>query len=301
MKKIISFFVLAFIALMPLHADQYRDALKKYLTSSDVVSIEQIQQMAQSILMQQGADQNEISKLISEYVGSQMMDDMVDLFLPYFQKYVSMEDLKKLTKTQQQKRYSQLMSQTTATMQDLAQNTEYQQLAEQLGEGMKAILEGKEPQLIPMVESITNSYQQIFDRYFDVSGTKKSMESVFSSFGDLIVSALGDDQQTNVDSIYSDYVTYTSESLRNMMLNIFSKVYSEKDLNYLTKKMDNTAYIHCVSATNEAGADLMLISVDFLEKMGDWTMANHPEFEKTVNNLREFVTIVKSQLLHQNQ
>ena len=132
------------VALTGLRAESYRDLLKAYLNYSGELNEMNMQEQLADALTRVVPAENatEVAGVVSEYATTQMVEDLVDVMQPYFEKHVSDADLREMIKTYQDERYQQLHKQAQQLLGNLQNDQEYLRFMEKFQQDMGAIVQG---------------------------------------------------------------------------------------------------------------------------------------------------------------
>lgn len=280
MKRFILFAIVSTLVLSPVFGDSYRDALMYYLYNGDVNAEQYKTTLGEALAksMPEGTDPNKAAQIMSEYASKQMFEDIVDLFQPVFEKHVSENELKQVGQLYRDERFVALQNKSTAIIQNIASDEEYLSFMNSFSTALGNIITGQQVQDLPEPETLSDSYKQTFYQYYTSSGIDKMMDGVFNSVFTMLSNSLRSQGQPNADEIVGKAKTYTATNMRTMMLVIFSKAYTEDDINYVVKATDTDAYRHCVAATSEVLGDTMNFVVSLFDKMSAWLRVNYPQY-----------------------
>lgn len=280
MKRFYSLMLLAAVICLPMRADAYRDALKNYLQTSSTVNTEQYIQsfrpLAQSLFPGNVA-QGE--KIFAEYFEEQLIDDITDLYLPAYRRHVTQADLQELTNILSDPRYGRIQEHAMKIVNSLNQTEEYQQFMTKFQEAATAIVLGDKPQDIKASVSVSGEYARAFNQYYEKSGTKQIVMSSFQSIMDVMENVLISQGTSAGEAkrISREVLRYSERNLPAMLMSLFNKDLTLRDLQDLMQLTDTDAYRHTVEASVEMTSDTMQMGVDILNKMADWMDKRYPQ------------------------
>ena len=291
MKRIYLFVLLAAGLSLSMFADSYRDALSQYLFLGNVLDQEQYQQMLKPIAESAFPDNpKQGAVILSEYATTQMSEDMVDIYLPAFRKYVSEQDLKDLNELMASPRYSEIQKRSAQVLNGLGESAEYQQFIAKYQEAMVAIMQGEKPQEIAVSSSISNSYQKAFKSYYDASHTSEVVMGSFRSLSGMLEKTLRKQGVANPSQIVAQINQYTERNMPNVLVACFYKVLTEQDLQDLTKVAATPQYGRVMQAVGEVAGNPMQLGISLLTKMAEWTEVHYPQyssqFQQTINAIK---------------
>lgn len=287
MKRIFSFVLFVSMCSSFVLADAYHDALVTYIKGSK----ENLEQVEQSLgdAMQAVFPNNaeKAAQIITEYFSTQGNEDIADIYEPAFRKYVSLEDLQELAKIYKDPRYMEMSQRSVKVMAELTQSPEYTQFTNQLTTAIQTIAAGGNPQPLPVSASVSEEYQQLFHTYYVESQIGEALNEAYKPVIGMMETALTNKGVKNAKSIATSIVAYVSANTETLFLNIYSKAFTQDDLNLLIEASASPAQKHAMSATKEIVSDPVALMTSLLTKMSAWMQANHPEYAGPFNRVLE--------------
>ena len=279
MKRILFSLCVAAIGLSSVSADTYNDALLSYMKYGNAVDQQQYEKMLQPIVLQLFPNDVEgATAAFSDYASTRMMADLVELYEPAFRKHVSEEELQQLIATYSDPRFSEIQKRSASLVQNFSQSGEYQQFADLLAGAIGDIMLGKQPQNMPVPDSISPDYLALFNRYYVASGTNKIIEQTFSAMTGMMENAMKKNNVQNAQTIIQNIVAYIQLNMPTVLAALFSKALSADDLQMLINSTDSEAYKHSIDAVAEVVSNPMQLGIDLIDKMSDWMSVHHPTY-----------------------
>ena len=290
MKKFMTF-ILAAVMCLPLMADAYRDALLHYLKVSNTVNpgtteafSQSIEQLAESAF----ADDPQLGKkIVSEYIETQLMEDMTDIFLPAYRKYVSESDIKQLENMYNDPHFAQIQKKSIDIASNLQDKPEFSEFMTQYQQAIQVIMQDGTPEDLQRPVSVSGEYARVFNDYYVNSGTKEIINSSFRQVMDVLQNMFKEqgigDQKTK--QLLTRVQQYTDKNMPVMLMSIFNKEITLRDLQYLTEIITREPNQHAIRASLEMTSDLMGLVLQIMEGMDKWVNVHYPQHGKTFDEL----------------
>ena len=279
------------VALTSVQAESYRDLLKNYLTYSGDLNAQNVQEeLADALSRVVPAEQAaEVATIVSEYATTSMVDDMVDVMLPYFENKVSEDDLKEMAKIYQDERYVQLHSQAQKLLGNLQNDEEYVRFMNKFQQDMGVLVQGNPVEDLAVPASVSDSYQKAFRHYYVQSGVRDVLDNSFSAVTDMIRKELVSQSVPNADKVADEIGRYLTRNMETLTMVIFSRVYSADDLEYMTKMADTEAERHCIEAAKAMTANPFALIGQMMQKMTTWLDAHHPAYGEKMQQVLKII------------
>ncbi|MBQ9340120.1 MAG: hypothetical protein IJS13_07295 [Paludibacteraceae bacterium] len=287
MKRYFSLLIVGIVSYGALYADSYRDALKVYLSNNNSNSAQYESTLGEAFAkaFPQETDKEKIGQIMSEYAATQMADDMADIFLPSFKKYVSEAELKELIELYQNERFAALQNKSAAIMSGLVNDEDYLQFMNSFGTALGNIVTGQPVVDLPVPANITESYVKTFNTYYEDSMLDEMIGGMFESVYDMVKKGLIGQGMENVDDVIEKVKKYTATNMRTVLLVTFHKAYSEDDIKYMSLATASDAYRHSMQATMDVVSNPLALSLNLFEKMSAWLKANYPQYGAAFDEL----------------
>lgn len=293
MKKIVVVLAAVLMALVPVQmkADSYQELLKQYLTYSGQMNAANMQEQLQAALSQSvpAEEAEQVSKILAEYAQQQMGDDLTEIYLPTFRKYVSEADLKALIQLYSDERYVELNNRAVEGVSKLQENPYFKGFMASFQKSLEAIMKGEKPTDVPAPAKISESYKQAFHRYYDMMGMDDMMKNMFGPVMNMIRPALEKENVPNVDAVLNDLSAYIMSNMETIVLIIFSSSYTEDDLTYLLSVSDTEAGRHCMAAVAEAVSNPFAMAAQVIGKMTAWLKVHYPDYGKQMEQVLQAI------------
>jgi len=285
MKRILFSLCVAVLTLSTCRADSYHETLLAYMQKGNAVDKQQYEQMLQPMITSLFPDDAEgATAAFTEYASTQMMEDIAGLYEPAFRKHVSEAELQQLIAIYSDPKFADIQQKSTALVQNFSQSEEYRQFAAVLEQAVGKIMEGKQAENIPVPASIPGEYIDIFNRYYQVSGTEEIIAQAFASMTTMLEQML---QSTtpNAKQITGNLMSYIQANMKTVLMSIFVKTITQQDLQLLIDNTDSEAYRHSINAVIEVAGNPMQLGIDLMDKMADWMSAHHPKYAPSLKQM----------------
>lgn len=287
MKRIFSLLLFVSIASSMVFADAYRDALMKHMNRSQD-DIDQIPQALGSILQMTFPDDSaKVTQIMTEYVSTQAAEDLADIYEPAFRKYVSLDDLNELERIYSDPRYEGMLQRSAKLISEVKQSPEYTQFITLFSAALQTLAAGGTPEPLPAYASISKEYRQLFHTYYVESQIGEAMNEAFKPIVGVLEQSLIDNGSKDAKSITASVVTYISDNMETLYLNIFSKAFTQEDLNLLIEASASPAQKHTMEATKEIVSNPVALSVSLMAKISTWLQGHYPAYAEPFNKVLE--------------
>ena len=172
------------------------------------------------------------TELVEKYLTQQGFEDMAAVMMPYFEKNISLEDMKTHVEVAESERYQNMTKRMTAAT---------EKTTTELMTGMMKFVTGEIPEAITAAEC-TDSYQKAFKNYYALSGGDKIMDQLMTTLSTLLQQGLqqsgGEDaeKKEKLAGLIDKMFTYMKDNFETFMLNTFIEGdFTEDDLDYYTE------------------------------------------------------------------
>lgn len=291
MKRILVMVMVVLVALTGLRAESYRDLLKAYLNYSGELNEMNMQEQLADALTRVVPAENatEVAGVVSEYATTQMVEDLVDVMQPYFEKHVSDADLKEMIKTYQDERYQQLHKQAQQLLGNLQNDKEYLRFMEKFQQDMGDIVQGNAVEDLKVPASINEAYQKAFKQYYVQSGVGEILDNSFNAVTGMVRQELVNQGIPDAEKRAEETGAYLIRNMEKLTMVIFSRVYSADDLNYMTQMADTEAGRHCMKAAKDMTGNPFALIGSMMQKMSTWLDAHHPEYGEKMQQVLQIL------------
>ena len=268
-------------------ADAYRDALMNYVNRSQD-DLNRIPQALGSFLQVAfPGDSAKAVQIMTEYVSTQAAEDLADIYEPAFRKYVSLDDLNELERIYSDPRYEGMLQRSAKVISEVKQSPEYAQFITHFSAALQTLAAGGTPEPLPVNASISEEYRQLFHTYYVESQIGEAMNEAFKPIVGMLEQSLTDNGIKNAKTIVASVMTYISDNMETLYLNIFSKAFTQEDLNLLIEASASPAQKHTMEATKEIVSNPVDLSVSLMTKMSTWLQVHYPAYVESFNRALE--------------
>lgn len=163
------------------------------------------------------------SELVEKYMQDRAFEDITEFMLPYFEKHISLEEMKAQVEIVESERYQNMTKRMALIMRNTTMN---------FTTGLKDIMEGKTPETITAM-ACTESYLKAFKDCYKKSGGDIIIGQLTASISNLMKQAKNTEENS---AIFSEAMNYLNNNFETIMLNIFIESgFTENDLNYVVE------------------------------------------------------------------
>lgn len=247
--------------------ESYKDLMVRMIkagVTSNTASAENMKpafiQMATEAVGKKHSEMNEAQKgalateLVERYMQKQVFEDMAVAIMPYFEKNVSLENMKAYVEVAENERFQDVNKRMTAISETAAM---------ELMPGFMAMAEGKTPETIAAAEC-SDSYKKLFKNYYEKSGCDIIIDQLTTSISALM-------QQTEGAAIFENMMNYMKSNFEAIMLNGCIKGgITEDDLKYLVGISEMPAYSGAMAAVQEMLGDIMGFDMKLMGGFSTW-------------------------------
>ena len=219
------------------------------------------------VLGQTNMDKATAQKIINEYLNTQFKDDFIDCIYPFYEKEMSIEDIKALTALLDTEEGRAAMKNLKKIDKE-AESAEFQTFIQNI---MVKLITGKESE--PQKVLASESFQKKFEEYWTVSQSEKIMRSSFiSSF----MQGVTANKKTEEDiQHYEQMAEKTSvvfiKEMKTYVCNTSFNQVTEADLDYYIKTFGTPAGQKFIQGTNNmASSNIEEFGMNILKKFYLW-------------------------------
>lgn len=294
MKRIISLILLTAAMWLPMNADTYRETLEQYLStgapSENVALLEQVLQSAVSSFDSAHAEQ--AAQVLTEYMTTQMMTDLADIYEPAFRQHVSEADLQELIRLYSNPQYQAIRQRSAAMFADMSQAQEYLTFVRQFQLAAMAITTGQPmPADMPAASDIPAEYQEVFMQYYQAAGVDEMLTGTFRSVGNMLTDALRKNGTPNAEAKVNELMQYVSRNMPTVIMSLAVKTMSIDDLQMMISVVNTDAYRHEMQAVSEVIGNPIEMASAMMGKLAEWMKTHYPQYleplQKRINDMQQ--------------
>ena len=278
MKRFFSLVALATMMCLTIQADSYHDALSRYMSGSGVVNPTQYSQMLEPMAQSLYPDDPNGKNVVSQYVTTQMMEDIVSIYEPAFRRHVSEAELNELVTIYTDPKYAELQKRTMAIVSNMQQSPEYQQFVRQFSEAIQNIMMGQPARDVQIADDVPAEYATAFYQFYADSRINDVLASSFQGIFTGLADKLQDSGIANPQAKVGELIQYTNKNLPKVMLALFSNQLTLNDVKLVAGMTKKTSYQHAMDAVIEMSADTMQLGIDIITKMAEWMGQYYPKY-----------------------
>lgn len=251
--------------------EQYKDLMMRMIkagVTSNTASAENMKpafiQMATEAVGKKHSEMNEAQKgalateLVERYMQKQAFEDMAVAMMPYFEKNISLENMKAYVEVAENERFQDVNKRMTAISETAAM---------ELMPGIMAMAEGKTPETIAAVKC-SDSYKKLFKNYYEKSSGDKIIDQLTTSISALMQQAKDAEKGA---AMLNSMMNYLKNNFETIMLNGCIKGgITEDDLKYFVGITEMPAYSGAMAAVQEMLGDIMGFSMKLMNGFPTW-------------------------------
>lgn len=200
------------------------------------------------------------TQLVEIYMQEQIFDDMSVAMKGYFEKHVSLDEMKLYVGIAESERFQDVNKRMSAFTQTVPI---------EIMPNLIMIAQGKTPEAITAVEC-TVTYKEKFNIYYEKTGSNQIINQIITSVS-AILHQTGDSNTEKNNKILNPMMEYLKNNFRTMMLNgcIKGNV-TEEDLQYFIEVTQQPAYNGVMEATQEMVSDIMNFGKKIITYFASW-------------------------------
>ena len=274
MKRFLTFVCVAVMATT-VWADAYRDALVKYLQFN---SNEQ-KEVLNAVASQMASDSvSRSAQALAEYMSTQMVTDLADIYEPSFRKHVSIEELQQLEQTYSDPRFAEITKRSAEVIRNMAQSEEYMAFIRQFQTSITAMVTGQGlPQDMPIPETISEQYVQAFQQYYQQARIDEATMTTFRNMAPMLTNSLRSAGVSNAEEMVNNVIAYTQRNIPTVVLTLMNKTMTLDDIQLMNSVTSTPAYQHVMDATIEVSGNPVEMAKTLLNKMVSWMETHYPD------------------------
>lgn len=284
MKRLLLLLVVGTSLCLSIYADSYRKTLDEFVRLGSTINSEAYEGMLAPLAEQlYPNDIAEATKAISEYMSSQMYDDIAGMYDSVYRKHVTEEELRELITIYSDPRYIQIQQKVLDVANNLEKTEEYKDFINQIQTLAMSLLSNDSLSGdISVSANISDEYKEAFARYYKLS---KINESLMASF-DFLIKPLAELFEADGEKKIETIMAYMERNIFNVYLSLMNQSgVAIDDLQLLSKLASLPAYQHMASAGVEIAGDPIRLSVDLFKNMATWMEVKYPKYAAPIRNL----------------
>lgn len=287
MKRLFTIAFVALAASLQINADSYHDALAKYIRMGDMIDANQYEQMMNPLVAQlYPNDAAQASAAFSDYISSQMMSDITDLYEPAFRGRVSEADLEELITLYSDPRFADMSKRAMGVVTSFSTTQEYAAFQQQFQAAFLALAKGKNlPADVSISEDIPAEYVDAFMSYYNDTKIDDVLMSSFRSMQGMLSLAMRKDGVAEPEKKIDALLEYVSRNMPKVLISIFYKTFTVEDLRLCSTVTATPAYHRAREATTEVAGNPIEMSISLFGKIADWMDGHHPQYAAPLRNL----------------
>ena len=264
MKKVLFTLVLLATTFVAQAQNNYHDALKAYMKACPSAFVGMDEKMGEALKLvneQLITDYNGMTseQLVNKYLKEQFFDDMIDkALIPVVEKNATIAEINELTaamSTPAGRTYQEHQEQLNSN------NGEIEKLGTEV---MEAIMEGKTPKPVAVKSGIPQSYVNLYNQFFKVSGMNSIVTQIFNTFGD------------KKDTPEAQKIKkYLEDNVQTIYLNQSYGIMTTNDLKFGTKLCQTEAWKHMMKSSTDMmqdpqslGMGIVMAYISWLQEQG---------------------------------
>lgn len=200
------------------------------------------------------------TQLVEMYMQEQIFDDVSAAMQGYFEKHVSLDEMKTYVGIAESERFQEVNKRMSA----LAQTVPIEIMP-----NLIVIAQGKTPGAITTVEC-TVTYKEKFNLYYEKSGSNQLINQMITSIS-AILQQTGSSDTEKINTSLNQMMEYLKNNFRIIMLNgCIKENVTEEDLQYFIEVTEQPAYNGVMVATQEMLSDIMNFGKKIIIYFATW-------------------------------
>ena len=290
MKRYFVFLCALALTALPLRADAYRDALISYLQNGNVASTDQYADALRLMVEKAFPEETEQAlQAMTSYASEQMMIDIADIYLPAFHKHVSMDELQQLADIYSNPRIHDIQERAATLLNGLQDSPEYAKFSGEISSAVVNIVQGNKPRNLSIPRSVPKEYIELFNRYYEASGTDDILRTTFAPILGTMSSSLAAQGVPNAQVVAQRTVDYITTNIPMVLITMFHKAITQEDLQMLLDATASEAYHHTIEAVTEVTANPLGLTAQLMGKMSAWMTTHQPALAERYSQLAEAI------------
>lgn len=274
MKKIIilTLFALSFSFIQAQDAE-YKAELKTFIKNgnSSGFNKEKFQEIFMQIFQAAGdalpykTPQEQLNAAVesgTKYYETQALDDICDIFAPYYAKHLTIDELRTINKTLTEEKYKSVWQKANGDAINTAATLKIAGITMSI---MGNVLEGEEPKSTLETKEKESSFYKKIEKLISISGASEA----FSGGFDLASQNVTDPKQKE---FMGKFITHMKCVLPEIFYEIYKEKINEQELNTLLALYEKPEFKKMTNANKELtnAQNLMSIGMEMMKKVGTW-------------------------------
>lgn len=288
MKRLFLLLMVCISLCLSIHADSYRETLDEFVRLGNTVNSKAYEEMLAPLAEQlYPNDIAEATKAISEYMSSQMYDDIAGMYDSIYRKHVTEEELRELITIYTDPRYVQIQQKVLDVAKNLEKTEEYKDFINQIQALAMSMLTNESfPGDISVSANISDEYKEVFARYYKLSRINENLMASLNFLNKPLVELFEAQKIADADKKIETIMAYMERNIFNVYLSLMNQSgVAIDDLQLLSKLASLPAYQHMASAGVEIAGDPIRLSVDLFKNMATWMEVKYPKYAAPMRNL----------------
>lgn len=287
MKKLFLLMVMCIGICLTANADSYRETLDEFVRLGNTVNSKAYEEMLAPLAEQlYPNDIAEATKAISEYMSSQMYDDIAGMYDSIYRKHVTEEELKELIALYSDPRYAQIQTKIVDITANIQQTKGYAACVQQIEAITMAAISGQPiPEDIPIKVNVSDEYREAFNRYYKQCNLEETMATSFKSMEIMLTKIFEQQNIANATTKVNTIMDCIKQNMETVYLTVIKESLTIDDLQLLTNAASLPASQHVMKATAELSENPFQLSMKLFSNMANWMEANHPKYAAPIRNI----------------
>lgn len=202
--------------------------------------------------------QNAAVELGTKYYETQAIDDLCDIFAPYYAKHLTIDELRTINKTLAEEKNRNVWDKASI---DKVKTT----MSQAFISTVISIMQGAEPETLLDATEKESSYYKTTENLISVLGISEKASNVF----DLATASLTDSAQKE---FMGKVFAHTNKIWPEIFYKTYKEVLNEEELNTLLALYEKPEFKKMTNANNEIfySQNLMVIGMEAIKKVATW-------------------------------
>ena len=254
MKKLSITLLCCVCFALTVSAQTFKETLKEFITSqtSGVLTGDM------SKLFKDFSKEESMPALAKQYAKEQMMDDMIDIMVPYFEDKVTENDLKELTSFYKKPKTQEALGRLKV----LADAFSKKNAVKEFFAPFTKLALGAKPDNLKLREGISKKYFKACNKYCKDAGIMKTVEQVEKAITQVPLPS---------DGVAEIMLDYLHKNLPTFLANTASQCVTLEDFDTMSEVFKTKAFKHFEAGKDAMMSDVMNIGIKLLEKINKWS------------------------------
>lgn len=206
--------------------------------------------------------QNAAVELGTKYYETQAIDDLCDIFAPYYAKHLTIDELRTIKKTFAEEKKRNVWDKANI---DKVNTTMSQAFIEAVPSTVISIMQGAEPEALLDATEKESSYYKTVENLISVSGVSE----IVSNGLDAATASLTDPAKKE---FMGKVFAHINKILPEIFYKTYKEVLNEEELNTLLALYERPEFKKMTNANNEifSSQNLMVIGMEAIKKVAAW-------------------------------